>query len=178
MVLQQNWPTAFKRVDQVDPAGVWKANIDDLTSHQIELGLKELRRCDERYMPNAPTIRAMFKDTTRIENKPAEPADPRDEIELLFVRLRSVLWMHWSKTMIIARGCEISRAMATTCCTQSHNVIVDYERAWRTEEVKDADNWKAIAHGVVNECLRRWNSTCKIPPKKRIRSFEELYPER
>lgn len=177
MVLQQNWPTAFKRVDQVDPAGVWHANIDDLTSHQVELGLKELRVCNERYMPNAPTIRQMFKDTTHVL-PPAEEVDRRDEIELLFVRLRGILWMDWSKTMIIKRGCEITREMSITCCTQSHNVVQDYERAWRTEEHKHGDNWKAIAHGVAHECMRRWNITCKIPPKKRLRKFVELYPEK
>lgn len=177
MVLQQNWPTAFKRVDQVDPAGVWHANIDDLTSHQIELGLKVLRICDERYMPNAPTIRQMFKDTTRAE-APPEVVDNRDEIELLFVRLRSIIWMDWIKLMIIKKGCDITRSMSITCCTQSHNVIKDFELAWRSEDNKDADNWKAIAHTVVAQCLKRWNSTCEIPPKKRVRKFEELYPER
>lgn len=176
MVLQQNWPSAFKNVDQTDPAGVWRSNIDALSSRAIELGLIALRRCDDRYMPNAPSIRKIMQDTIRSYDKQATDAEGElEEVDALFLRVRGFTWMQYIRTIVIEKRFDISGKMSSACFVEAVKVTSEYEAAWRTEPDKGHENWMAICHAVVNGMLKRWNVVCDVPDKKRIWTYSQLY---
>lgn len=176
MVLQQNYPNAFKKVDQLDPAGVWRSNIDPLTSRQLDVGLRALRLSDERYMPNAPAIRKLMLDASRTyeSSDPAE-RDDRDEIEIIFHRLQAITWMNWTKAMVLKRDVPLDKDMAARCCAIAHKKTAEYEHAWRTESNKDKETWMIIAEAITVELMRSWNRICKVPKKKAMTKFAQLY---
>lgn len=181
-ILQQNWPNAFKKVDIQDPAKVWADNLDDLSSREMIAGLKALRRLDERYMPNAPTCRALIKESLRAEKAaaPPEPVQPKlpgqDEISEQWLRLRGYVWMAWAQKMILQRGCDIDRDMSSRCAAIAPKKTAEYEAAWRTESDRSKDNWMLLARGAVADLMKAWNRICKVSAEKQLKTYEELYP--
>jgi len=175
-VLQQNYPNAFKKVDLNDPGGVWAANLDDLTTRQMQDGLPALQRHDDRYMPNAPTCRKIIVEASEAEQQrvPLPPEPEIDPIEFMFKRLRGYVWMRYVKTMVLKRNAEITGDQAHACYHAALRVCQPYEDAWRTEPDKGEEMWGGMSRATVKALLAAWNEITR--PVHPCTAYEELYP--
>lgn len=179
-VLSENWPNQFKKVDANDPAGVWAANIDDLSSRQIHAGLKAIARSEDRYMPNAPNCRKIILEAAGVVHD--EPIDrsrqlERDPVEHVFKCLIGKTWIAYVLKMS-ERGLVPMDHQTEACRDKSYPAIKPLADAWRSEQDRDdRDTNHGMVVTVTNQLLNLFNRECVVPVEKQVMTYEALYGE-
>lgn len=155
-VLSQNYPNAYKGIDKTDPGGVWAANLDDLTSAQMTLGLKALALHDDRFMPNAPNCRRILLEAARVNHR-ALPGPDHKPVPR-FERAMGILFVNYITTMGFKYHEHIPPEAGSACRDATRRLAERYEQAYDEEPSPGA--WGALVRDLSGECLKEWREIC------------------
>lgn len=171
IVLEENWPTAFKKVDRTDPAKVWSENLDGLLSSQMMMGLPALRKHEERFMPNAPACKQIISDGARAAkaDRDSRPPDVNVNTNDPVWRWASVLWMSYNMRLVLGRKQNITQKHTDDAVVAARRITAGYASVWESESDKNDELFVSLMDDMAKALLHEWNDICKIGIKVETR---------